>query len=141
MKKLLLFLSFLASQLFAEQCIEEQYKPYFGKNNDRYIYSGSYVLGDTVFDKNSIIYDKENQTIKVWTISQVLGNYSPGIMKFYEEFDMKNNRQRVLSEVQLYCNGKPLNDFPKSNGKWIYISPGGMGSANLNYLKEYLNIK
>ncbi len=62
-------------------------------------------------------------------------------MKAYEEFDMKNNRQRILSEVQLYCNGKPINDFPKSNGEWEYISPESMSSANLDSLKEYLNIK
>ena len=63
MKKLLLFLSFLASQLFAEQCTEQEYKPFFVKNSDRYIYSGTSLFGDQVFDKNSIIYDKENQKI------------------------------------------------------------------------------
>ena len=140
MKKLLLLLSFLASQLFAEECTEEQYKPFFDYTG-RYLYSTSSPFGDRVFDKNSIIYDKANQTIKVWKISQVLGTYRAGIMKAYEEFDIKNNRQRILSEVQLYCNGKPINDSPKSNGKWKYISPESMSSANLDSLKEYLNIK
>lgn len=141
MKKLLLLLSFLALQLFAEECTEEQYKPFFVKDSDNYIYAGNSVFGKQVLDKNSIIYDKANQTIKVWKISQVLGTYRAGIMKAYEEFDIKNNRQRILSEVQLYCNGKPINDSPKSNGKWKYISPESMSSANLDSLKEYLNIK
>lgn len=141
MKKLLLILSFLASQLFAEQCIEEQYKPYFGKNNDRYIYSGSYVLGDTVFDKNSIIYDKENQTIKVWFISQVLVKHKAGIIKNYTEFDIKNNRSRILKELYEKCNKEPILDFPKSSENWGIIVPESINEINLNYLKEYLNIK
>jgi hypothetical protein len=141
MKKLLLFLSFLASQLFAEQCIEERYKPYFAKNNDRYIYSGSYVLGDTVFDKNSIIYDKENQTIKVWFISQVLVNHTAGIIKGYSEFDIKNNRSRILKEIYEKCNKEPILDFPKSSEIWEIIVPESINEINLNYLKKYLNIK
>lgn len=141
MKKLFLILSFLASQLLAEQCIETQYKPYFGENNDRYIYSGSYVLGDTVFDKNSIIYDKENQIIKVWFISQVLVKHKAGIIKNYTEFDIKNNRSRILKEFYEKCNKEPILDFPKSSENWEIIVPESINEINLDYLKKYLNIK
>ncbi len=140
MKKLLLITSFLASQLFAAQCTEEQYEPFFVKNSDRYISTCSSRVGKNVFDKKSVIYDKENQTIRAWQITQLSADYTKAIMKGFWEFDIKNNRARSLSESHQDCNGKPM-DFVKDNGEWINIVPNSVNECFLDKLKEYLNIK
>ena len=139
MKKLLLITSFLSSQLFAAQCTEKQYEPYFVINSDRYIYTSSSKVGNNVFDKKSVAYDKENQTIRVWLITQVSDNYKPAILKTLWELDIKNNRARGLSDMQLDCNGMITNSEVEE--KWVYIGPNTALEAFSNSLKLYLNIK
>lgn len=140
MKKLLLILSFLASQLFAEQCTEQQYKPYFDKNNDRYMYS--YLAMDkskNLIDKKSVSYDKENNRITCWTIMQTISNPELGILKIRWEYNLNNNTIRVLAATGTTCNGKII--LEEQVDIWHDIEPESPHELVLNNLKKYLNIK
>lgn len=139
MKKLLLLLSFLALQLLAVECTQEQYKPFFVKNSDRYIYAGTSVFGDQVFDKNTIIYDKESQKVICWVINQMIDNSTAGIYKILWEFDLKNNQVRVIQAQSYKCNGEAIDNESKSD--WYHIIPNSGNELALNILKKYLNIK
>ena len=139
MKKLLLLLSFLVSQLFAEQCTEEQYKPEFDKKNDRYIFSNSSVYGNSVFDKKSIVYDKVNQKIVCWVIYQDFESPKYGKYKVFWEYNLKNNQVRVIEANGYKCNGKLINE--ESKGDWYNIVPNSANELVLNNLKKYLNIQ
>lgn len=141
MKKLLLFLSFLASQLLAIECTEEQYKPIFDKNSDRYMHSHyqSYDKSHVVIDKKSIVYDKANQKIKCWIISQSIDNLKYGSLKVLWEFNLKNNQARILDGMGYSCNGEPMDKAYKDD--WDNIIPNSGNESALNSLKEYLNIK
>lgn len=142
MKKLLLLLSFLASQLLAVECTEEEYKPYFtDKQEIRYMYSYTKTTdkSEVVIDKKSIVYDKTNQKIKCWTISQTIDSSTKGIFKILREFNLKNNQVRVIQAQGDKCNGEPIYDESKSD--WHDISPDSGNELVLNSLKKYLNIQ
>ena len=110
MKKLLLILSFLASQLLAVECTDEQYKPYFDKNNDRYMTSAwqQHDLSPITVDKESIVYDKKNQKIVCWLFGQVKNLPDYGIVKMEREFNINTKQTRLLSTIILDCNGYTL---------------------------------
>lgn len=139
MKKLLLITSFLASQLFAVHCSEEQYSTYFDKNNDRYKF-GSFnnTNGDIVIDTKSIEYKKDLQTIKFWAISKDLSHDTNGIVKLLFELNIKNNEYRTLTTQINACDGNFINKEPSTN--WQPIVPGSIVEALLKkstlYLKE-----
>lgn len=141
MKKLLLILSFLASQLLAVECTEEQYKPYFDKNNDRYMYSYSQASDKSkiLIDKKSVSYDKKNNRITCWTIMQTISNPELGIVKIRWEYNLNNNTIRVLTDTGTTCNGKIILEEQLST--WYDIEPESGHELVLNSLKKYLNIK
>lgn len=142
MKKLLLFLSFLASQLLAVECTEQEYKPYFtDKQEIRYMYSYTQTTdkSEVVIDKESIVYDKVNQKIKCWVIYQTFDSPTRGIFKILREFNLKNNQGRVIQAQANKCNGEPI--YKESKGDWYDIVPGSGNEGVLDSLKEYLNIK
>lgn len=143
MKKLLLITSFLASQLFAVQCTEQQYSPYFTDTNEiRYMHSYYKATDNSrvVIDKKSIIYDKENQKIKCWAISQEFDSPTMGNMNIQWEFNLKNNKFRYLSATIYNCSGNPINEV-KSTGDWTDIVPESGNEFILNSLIDYLKIK
>ncbi len=141
MKKMLLLLSFLASQLLAVECTEEQYKPYFDKNNDRYMYSYSQASDKSkiLIDKKSVSYDKKNNRITCWTIMQTISNPELGIVKIRWEYNLNNNTIRVLTDTGTTCNGKIILEEQLST--WYDIEPESGHELVLNSLKKYLNIK
>ena len=142
MKKLLLITSFLASQLFAVKCTEQQYSPYFTDTNEvRYMYSYNQTTdkSDVAIDKKSIIYDNENQKIKCWTIAQQINSPTYGNFKIQWEFNLKNNKVRVLSASAYNCSGKPIHE--ESIGDWYDIIPNSGNEYVLESIKEYLKIK
>ena len=141
MKKMLLLLSFLASQLLAVECTEEQYKPYFDKNNDRYMYSYSQASDKSkiLIDKKSVSYDKKNNRITCWTIMQTISNPELGIVKIRWEYNLNNNTIRVLTDTGTTCNGKIILEEQLST--WYDIEPESGHELVLNTLKKYLNIK
>lgn len=140
MKKLLLITSFLASQLFAVHCTEEQYSPYFDKNNDRYKF-GSFnnTNGNMVIDTKSIEYKKDLQTIKFWAISQDLSHNTSGIVKLLFELNIKNNEYRTLTTQFNNCDGNIIENEPSTN--WKPIPPQSMVEALLRKSKLYLKEK
>ena len=139
MKKLLLILSFLASQLLALECTEEQYKPYFtDKQEIRYMHS-YYQTTDkshVVIDKKSIVYDKANQKIKCWVIYQTFDSPTQGKFKILWEYNLKNNQVRVIQAQGDKCNGEPI--YNESKGDWRDIAPNSGNEYVLNDLKDYL---
>jgi hypothetical protein len=141
MKKLLLILSFLASQLLAIECTKEQYKPYFDKNNDRYMYSYNMNTdnSEVVIDKKSVVYDKVNQKIVCWVIYQTFESPKYGKYKALWEYNLKNNQARVIEANGYECNDKVINEESKQD--WHNISPNSGKEWVLNSLKKYLNIK
>lgn len=146
MRKLLLISTFLASQLFAVECTEKQYSPVFtDKNEIRYMPS-HYMTTDNSFvvtDKQSIVYDKSNQKIKVWIINQTKSAKYKGqaILKVYREFNLKNNQVRVIEAISYECNGMPLDGSQEGESNWERIIPESGNEFVLNSLKRYLNIK
>lgn len=141
MKKLLLITSFLASQLFAVQCTEQQYSPIFDENSDRYMHS-YYQAADNshvVIDKKSIIYDKENQKIKCWVIYQQFNSPTNGILKILWEHNLKNNKVKILTGTAYSCEGKTIEEI--STRDWYDIIPNSGNEFVLNDLKDYLKIK
>lgn len=141
MKKLLLLLSFLASQLLAVECTQEQYKPYFDKNNDRYMTSAwqQHDLSPITVDKKSIVYDKENQKIVCWLFGQVKNLPNYGIVKMEREFNINTKQTRLLSTIILDCEGYTLGQ--SSQGELESISPESVNEVVFNSIKKYLNIK
>ncbi|MDX9901491.1 MAG: hypothetical protein RBT22_08380 [Aliarcobacter sp.] len=140
MKKLLLITSFLASQLFAVQCTEEQYKPFFDKNSDRYKHCCSAPsLGNTVIDIKSIEYKKDLQTIKLWSIQQYLSADKIGMMKILYEFDIKNNKWRYSAGHEYNCEGVVIQSYSDLN--WKPITPETTTEFLLKTSKSYLNKK
>lgn len=142
MKKSLLILSFLASQLLAVECTEEQYKPYFNDTKEiRYMYSYTQTVdkSDIVIDKKSIVYDKANQKIKCWTVSQIKRNPNFAILQINSEYDLKTNKVRSLKTVAYDCVGQTLGSI--SVDEWEDISPESGAEWVLNSLKKHLNIK
>jgi hypothetical protein len=143
MKKLLLITSFLASQLFAVQCTEKQDSPYFTDTNEvRYMHSYYQATDDShvVIDKKSIIYDKENQKIKCWVIYQDLSSSTLGRVVIQWEYNLKNNKVRVLSFTDYDCSGVPIRSR-ESAGDWYDIIPESGNEFVLNSLIDYLKIK
>lgn len=142
MKKLLLITSFLTSQLFAVQCTEQQYSPFFtDKQEVRYVYShyrsdNSYV----VIDKQSIVYDKKNQKITCWTISQRIEDSGVGISKIQWEYNLKNNQYRNLSALLSDCESRTISSSHEKTN-WQDIVPESGAEKLLYNLKKYLNIK
>lgn len=143
MKKLLIITSFLASQLFAVQCTEQQYSPFFtDKQEVRYMYS-HYQTADNsnvVIDKKNIVYDKKNQKITCWVISQMIWSPEYAVAKIQWEFNLKNNQNRILSGTLYNCTGAPVNSTSEK-GHWEDIVPESSNEFILNNLKKYLNIK
>lgn len=141
MKKLLLFLSFLASQLFAEQCTQ-QFSYFTDKQENRYINSSIQAtdLSATVIDKESIIYDKKNQTIICWVIYQTISMPKVGVFKLKKEFNLNNKKIRILSRDALSCNGEAIWSSNEIK-EWDDISPQSADELALKSLKKYLNIK
>ena len=142
MKKLILILSFLASQLLAEQCTEQQYKPYFDKNSDRYMnsYWQSHDLSPVVIDKESIVYDKKSQKVICWLLYQTRDTPDYGVIKVKREFDFNNKKVRQHSVLVSACNGTSLG-ASNTIGEWGEIPPESGNELALNSLKKYLNIK
>lgn len=141
MKKLLLITSFLASQLFAVHCTEEQNSPFFDENSDRYMYSYSLKTdnSDVVIDKKNIIYDKKNQKIKCWVIYQNLSSSTVGRAVIQWEYNLKNNKVRALNAASYTCSGKVIDE--DSPGDWIDIRPNSGYEYVLDSLIDYLKIK
>lgn len=141
MKKLLLITSFLASQLFAIQCTEQQYSPYFtDKQENRYMFSYSTVDGEeNVIDKESISYNQNNQIAKSLTIHQDLVDSINGYAMILREFDLKNNEVRVISGTLYDCKGSIIKNFTRTG--WEPIRPSSGNENNINDLKKYLKIK
>lgn len=143
MKKLLLIISFLATQLFAVQCTEQQYSSFFADTKEiRYMLSYNKVEDNSknVIDKKSIVYDKENQKIKSWVISQMIGTPKYGIIQAYFEFNLKNNTNRILTLKGYDCEGRVLINTSEE-GVWEDIPPESGYEKTLDSLKKYLNIK
>lgn len=142
MKKLLLLLSFLASQLLAEQCTEQQYKPYFDKNSDRFIHAYNLVndFSEVVIDKKSISYNKKDNKVIALIISQDFSDAEKGIVYIEREYDLNNNTMRMIRGTAYTCSGKMILEGPGS-GRWLDITSGSGNEFELNRLKKYLNIK
>ena len=142
MKKLLLITSFLASQLFAIECPEEQYSLFFTDTEEvRYITAG-YMLATNdkvVFDKKSVKFDKKNQTIKAWGMVQTKSELNSGVIKILYEFDIKNNNWRYSDAIISSCEGNSLG-YDKYL-TWEAVSPESSTELLLVKLKEYLNLK
>ena len=142
MKKSLLILSFLASQLLAVECTEEQYKPYFNDTKEiRYMHS-YYQTTDkshVVIDKKSIVYDKANQKIKCWVIYQTFDSPTQGKFKILWEYNLKNNQVRGIQGQVYNCNGGSIYSNP--TGNWNRVIPNSGYEGVLDSLKKHLNIK
>ncbi len=141
MKKILLGISFLALQVFALECTEKQYSPFFTDTEEvRYI-TACYLTATNdkmVFDNKSVKYDKKKQIIQVWVINQMKNNSYSGLYKTLYELDIKNNNWRYLDSISLSCEGSRL-----GSGKdltWQSISPQSSIELLLIRLKESLNI-
>ncbi len=142
MKKLLLITSFLASQLFAIECPEEQYSLFFTDTKEvRYMFSSYLTLDNsrTVIDKKSIKFDKKNQIIQAWAISEMKSYSDIGLAKILYEFDIKNNNWRSPETLAFDCNGKIIASIPFPN--WTSNSPESTSEKVLFRLKKHLNLK
>ena len=141
MKKSLLLLGFLASQLFAVQCTEKQYSPYFtDKQENRYIFSYTTVDGEeNVIDKENIFYNENNKIVKSLTIHQDLVDPINGYAMILREFDLKNNEVRIISGTVYNCKGSIIENLKRTG--WEPVRPGTGNENGLNDLKRYLKIK
>ena len=140
MKKLLLITSFLASQLFAVECTEEQYSPYFtDKKENRYAFVGNSADARIVIDKNSIKYDKNTTIMQVWTIYNPINEKNTAFIKVLYEFDIKNNKSRYLKGTFHNCAGSVITNV--SDHEWKYIAPNSVIETLVEYSKLYVNIK
>ncbi len=142
MKKMILILSFLTSQVFADICTEEQYSPYFtDKNGTRYVYLGQNSSGEVVFDKKTIKYDKKHHTITVWVIFQLKSKeyIGYGMSKQLKEFNIKNNTVSLRKMDALKCNGVLVASL--NPNKLTSVSPGSINENILDEVKKYLKIK
>jgi hypothetical protein len=142
MKKLLLITSILGSQLFAGQCTQEQYSPFFDKNSDRYIssYTQTNDHSKAVIDKKSIKYDKKSNKIICWVISQELTEPDFGIVKMKWEFNLQDNTYITLAYSIHDCKGSVIHNSDTVIKKQSIV-PGSSNEIVLDDLKNHLNIK
>lgn len=140
MKKLLLITSFLASQLFAVQCTDQQYNTEFDNNRYMFSYIKTFDSSKAFIDKESITYDKKNNKIICWTVFQTLSSRTFGMAKFKWEFNLKNNSFTILTAIAYDCEGKTL-DIDNKAREITPIIPGSENEIVLNDLKNYLKIK
>lgn len=143
MKKIfttILFVFFSQLQLFAVECTEKEYEHIFNNQNE-YLDNAVSNLGENVIFKKSIKYDKDKQTIKVWTVSQLKTDEPAGFFKIYREFDIKNNKYRTLDSIKNNCDGSKKDEYYHIKDEtWKNIPPSTVVDITLNTLKRYLNI-
>jgi hypothetical protein len=137
----MLYVSLLATSIFAVQCTEAQYEQFTG--GSRYLFSGaSNSDGAKNFvDKKSIVFDKNNQTIEAWCIYQNFTNPQVGLMRKKALFDLKTNKVKMLAFGVSTCSGTILQSRDTENEEeFKSITPNSVDEGILNVLKITLNI-
>lgn len=142
MKKLLLISTILSYQLFALECTQTQYSPYFtDKKEERYLFASETELGDRyVVDKQSIKYDKKD-IIKAWVIFKTKSDPQVAYVKVLYEFSIKDVSLRMLQATAYNCNGVVLSSGKIDNPVWDLILPGSVLENTLERIKKQLKVK